>query len=280
MKTTKCLIPLEFCTVIILASANSNAASECPGGFSAGNYLTTGSTTLLSDLPQGTVEFCVYVNQHAVLPSHLRNSCVGKRNAGNPFPPLTFDVDADGRVFANWWPNPEPFVSHNLWSNTPIPAQAWTHVALTWDGVSWRMYVNGRQDGILADSSGLRVASDEVWLGADPWRSELYLDGRLDNVRISNVARLPGTFGTAMDVHTLAVWRLDGSGHDETGSNDLQQVGTITYSQSCDCQLHCINPNEPGVCVPALSEWGLLAMGLLTVAAGMVVVMRRRRVAA
>jgi hypothetical protein len=41
----------------------------------------------------------------------------------------------------------------------------------------------------------------------------------------------------------------------------------------------CIDPNNSGACVPALSEWGLISLGLLTVAGGAAVMMLRRWVA-
>jgi hypothetical protein len=235
----------EFENVVIAAETNvakvlstvDAVGGQCAGGFGSNNYLHTGTTGLLSDLPQGTVEFCVFMDQLAAPPAHLVNSCVGKRDAGNGLPPLTIGIDPAGKIVVNWYPIPSPPESRDLVSESAICPNDWVHVAITWDGAFWRVYICGIEDNAVPDSSGLRAATDRVWLGADPWRPEMTLKGRLDNVRISNIARQPGDFGTALDANTLAVWLLNGSGIDEGGTYDLTEVGLITYSQSCTCSV-------------------------------------------
>lgn len=110
------------------------ADGQCAGGFGAGNHLYREATDLLSDFPQGTVEFCVFLEQHANPPAHLANSCVGKRDAGNGYPPLTIRVRPDGRIFANWYPSPSAPESRDFTSESVIDLKEWVHVAFTWDG--------------------------------------------------------------------------------------------------------------------------------------------------
>ncbi|MDO8629557.1 MAG: IPTL-CTERM sorting domain-containing protein [Phycisphaerales bacterium] len=38
----------------------------------------------------------------------------------------------------------------------------------------------------------------------------------------------------------------------------------------------CIDPNSSGVCIPTLSEWGMMAMAALILSAGGIVIARRR----
>lgn len=172
------------------------------------------------------------------------------------------------------------------------------------------MYINEVEDAALADPSGLRQATDRVWLGVDPWATELTLKGRLDNVRISNIARQPGDFGITVDANTKALWLLDGNGLDETGLYNLVEEGSISWSQSCSCGVgiprgaccdlsdedrpcregvlakDCPEPlswTEGASCsdigcvaIPTVSAWGLVVMTLLVLTAGTVVLRARR----
>jgi hypothetical protein len=94
-----------------------------------------------------------------------------------------------------------------------------------------------------------------------------------------------------ISVGYLAVHPVDGSvystSHVSACVHAWNPNGTLQYNGQ---PLGCYDPllyvgrpivlaEDPLICVPALSEWGLIAMGLLTVAAGTVVMTRRRRAA-
>jgi hypothetical protein len=71
-----------------------------------------------------------------------------------------------------------------------LPARVWTHLALTYDGSTLRLYVNGRPvlriaaTGALAASRGpLRIGGNSVW---GEW-----FRGRIDEVRIYDRALSP-----------------------------------------------------------------------------------------
>jgi len=66
-----------------------------------------------------------------------------------------------------------------------VPLNAWTHVALTYDGAALRLYVNGTQvsttdlAGPMASSTNpLRIGGNSVW--------GEYFKGLIDEVRIYN----------------------------------------------------------------------------------------------
>ena len=72
-------------------------------------------------------------------------------------------------------------------ARAPCALNAWTHVAMTWDGTTQRLFINGTQvatravAGTLPNSTGaLRFGGNNVW-------SEWFA-GRLDEIRIYNRA--------------------------------------------------------------------------------------------
>ena len=82
-------------------------------------------------------------------------------------------------------PSGHLFTTGDLFSNgtAALPLNAWSHLAMSWDGTTQRLYVNGNQvasralAGTLPNSAGvLRFGGNGVW-------SEWFA-GRLDEIRI------------------------------------------------------------------------------------------------
>ena len=71
---------------------------------------------------------------------------------------------------------------------TDMPLKKWTHIAGTYDGKSGegKIYINGALDGEGKIGGNIVPNNDVLWLGrgAGP-----FLQGRMDEVRISNIAR-------------------------------------------------------------------------------------------
>jgi hypothetical protein len=82
---------------------------------------------------------------------------------------------------------------------SPLAQGVWTHVAVTSDGATMRLYLNGVQaataavSGQLAPSAGaLRIGGNTVWQGE-------YFDGTIDDVRIFDRARTGAEVQTDRD---------------------------------------------------------------------------------
>src|SRR4029453_13468134 len=82
-------------------------------------------------------------------------------------------------------PSGHLFTSGDLFSNgtAALPLNTWSHLALTWDGTTLRLWLNGAQvasravSGTLPNSAGpLRFGGNNVW-------SE-WLAGRVDEIRV------------------------------------------------------------------------------------------------
>ena len=118
-----------------------------------------------------------------------------------------------------------------------IPANIWTHVAVTYDGANRRHFINGVQVAIFPEVGALPTNTADVRIGSDvAW--EFSPAGQIDEVRIWNVARtaaeIQSTLTTRLYHPTpglVAVWGLDVNANDGLDRHDgtLEQlVGFLT----------------------------------------------------
>lgn len=86
---------------------------------------------------------------------------------------------------------------------TDVPLKKWTHIAGTYDGKSGdgKIYIDGILDGEGKIGGNITVNNDVLWLGrgAGP-----FLQGRMDEVRISNIAR------SAQEIQELMTKGIEG----------------------------------------------------------------------
>ena len=62
-----------------------------------------------------------------------------------------------------------------------VPQNAWTHIALTWDGTTSTLYQNGRPDGTSATLSRFNIRTfggDQIGTGTETW------EGAMDDIRV------------------------------------------------------------------------------------------------
>ncbi|ABQ92224.1 LamG-like jellyroll fold domain-containing protein [Roseiflexus sp. RS-1] len=122
---------------------------------------------------------------------------------------------------------------------TALLANTWYHIAVTYDGATARVFVNG--------SSGSAVTIGAITQGPFLRIGGLagygFFNGDIDDVRISNVVRYTSTFtppSTAhpADANTRALYRLDeGSGQttaDASGNGYHLTLGTTVNADSAD----------------------------------------------
>ena len=67
------------------------------------------------------------------------------------------------------------------------PVNVWTHVALTYNGATLRLYVNGTQVASQARTGSIQTNSNPLWIGGNSPYGEYFL-GRIDEVRVYNRA--------------------------------------------------------------------------------------------
>lgn len=126
-----------------------------------------------------------------------------------------------------------------------IPLNVWTHVAVTYDGVRRRHYINGElaaefnETGALPSSANpMRIGSDVLW--------NFSPDGDIDEVRLWNVARTTTQIRdslnepiTADQPGLVAVWPLDGNANDIIGARDGAVGGSGVSAQTFPVVFDC-----------------------------------------
>ena len=149
-------------------------------------------------------------------------------------------INTAGNVLAADFEDTGTGLNHPISGTTPIVNDVWYHAAATYDGTTWRLYLNGQPEAALvvgaftprADSIqhaglGAMLTSTGTRLGA--------FQGRLDEVRIWNHARSDAEILAGRDVEIaagtglLGHWGLnEGLGTSTNDSTAPAENGTLT----------------------------------------------------
>jgi chitodextrinase len=81
---------------------------------------------------------------------------------------------------------------------TASPVNAWTHVAVTYDGSILRLYVNGTQVATAVASGTIESSSSPLWIGGNNPYGE-YFQGVIDEARVYNRALSAAEVQAAMN---------------------------------------------------------------------------------
>ena len=73
----------------------------------------------------------------------------------------------------------------NAFASSPLAPNAWSHLALTYDGATLRLYVNGTLAGSQAKTGGILTSTNQLQIGGDSLYGQ-YFNGMIDEVRIYN----------------------------------------------------------------------------------------------
>jgi PKD repeat protein len=79
-----------------------------------------------------------------------------------------------------------------------VPVNAWTHVALTYNGAILRLYLNGAQVASEARSGAIQTNSNQISIGGNMPYGEFF-QGRIDEVRVYNRALDPAEIDDDMN---------------------------------------------------------------------------------
>jgi hypothetical protein len=77
--------------------------------------------------------------------------------------------------------------ANGLGPTTALPTNAWSHIASTWDGATWRFFVNGTQVASKAATAAIPVSNGVLRMGGNNVWSE-WFSGLIDEVRVYNRA--------------------------------------------------------------------------------------------
>src|SRR5262249_13185248 len=79
----------------------------------------------------------------------------------------------------------------------------WTHVAVTYDGTTIRLYVNGAQVSSVPKTGPIATSANPLQIGGDSLYGH-HFQGTIDEVRVYSVARTPDQIPTDMNTPTGA----------------------------------------------------------------------------
>jgi hypothetical protein len=126
-----------------------------------------------------------------------------------PIIPLTswisvIDKDIDRYyLMANAPPNGTPSIggtwasgNHNTTAPSPVPLNAWTHLACTFDGTTARLFVNGTEVASRPETTPITTSDEPVHIGGNFYGE--WFPGRIDEVRIYNRALTEAEIQTDM----------------------------------------------------------------------------------
>jgi hypothetical protein len=132
--------------------------------------------------------------------------------------------------------------NHPVTGATAVPLGEWHHVAATFDGAAWRLYLDGALDGEAATAAVPRGDSIQHFgIGAlfdSTGAPAGALNGAIDEVRVWDHARSADEIADAMytaspsGVGLVGHWSLDDDGSDALGSNDGTIGGAVHEADS------------------------------------------------
>ncbi len=120
-----------------------------------------------------------------------------------------FGIDGASGVLVADFEDMATGLNHPVSGNTVLPIGEWQHAAVTYDGTTWRLYLNGRleaeqpSDGQVPRSDSIQHASLGTSMNSTG-TPEGYFAGTLDEVRIWNYARSLTQIQTAMNSEITA----------------------------------------------------------------------------
>lgn len=144
------------------------------------NYVTVNDSASL-DLTSGmTIEAWLKPNSLADW-----NSVVLKEQTGNLVYALY--ANTDGNV-----PNGEIYSGSNMdiRGSSQLSTNGWSHLAATYDGSTFKFYLNGTEVGNKSVSGTIKTSSNPLRIGGNTIWGE-YFNGLIDEIRIFNKARTP-----------------------------------------------------------------------------------------
>jgi len=159
--------------------------------FDGDDYVDCGSDASLDLTAAITIEAWVYLEGYTFYPSF-----VSKGDVGNYLESYALFHSPTGELACLLNSNGTSGGRTIVWGPV-IPLNTWTHVAVTYDGATMQLYINGSPAGSVGHSGGINVTTDPVMIGQSyrsnyPPYDSTSVDGLLDEVRIWDEALSSG----------------------------------------------------------------------------------------
>ena len=84
------------------------------------------------------------------------------------------------------------------WGSGALPTNTWTHLAVSYDRVTLRLYINGVQAASTPYTGAIATSANPLQIGGDSIYGQ-YFQGLIDEVRVYNRALTPAEIQTDMN---------------------------------------------------------------------------------
>jgi len=135
-----------------------------------------------------------------------------------------------------------------------IPRGVWTHVAVTFDGITRRHYINGELAASFAETGPLPTNTSPIQIGSDVgWVHSP--NGAIDEVRLWNAARtidqIRANLNKRIGAQTglVARWALDANANDSVGGHNGTVQGAGTGFLTFPAGPHCTSSTVGALCL-------------------------------
>ncbi len=151
-----------------------------------------------------------------------------------------FGIDAtSGKLVADFeeaQTGANPSVNHPITGNTVVTSNVWHHAAATYDGTTWRLYLDGNADGSLAVGQPANIAVTSGTAIGSALRTDSsaggFFQGQIDEARIWSSARSQADIQAAMNTEIgptnglLGLWHLNAT----SGTTAVDGAGNATVN--------------------------------------------------
>lgn len=223
------------CVALSLAHCGGSGGSSPTGRalrFEAGRYAFVNAAAFKAAIGAGGFTVEAWVKPDSVNDAYLQGIAVGQDlSTGSRSWGLFLEDLVDGQLSAR------VYVSPAAWSTAKGPvmaveAGAWTHVAMTWNGVGIRAFKNGVEVG-STPQGGSVLPTDILHIGV--WPGEAGFKGLIDELRVWSVPRTDqqiaanrGFIVPPREPGLVGYWRFEEpSGQSLLDSSVLGSTGTL-----------------------------------------------------
>jgi surface glycoprotein (TIGR04207 family) len=122
-----------------------------------------------------------------------------------------------------------PGFNPSITSDSGVPADVWTHVAVVVDGSQWSLYLDGELDSQISTGSTIGSSGNPLHIGANNAGNDRFFEGNVDNLRLWDDARnqseVEDSYDTLLEGDEQALvhyWRFDDPGVSRSRSTEAK----------------------------------------------------------
>jgi RHS repeat-associated protein len=152
----------------------------------------------------------------------------GRYSEGGFNAPVAIQVlGGDGRLLVRMPPAPALISTTDTW-----PAGTWQHLALSWDGARYRLYINGVEEAQLDNAFSIIASTDPITLGHADGFAAAGFAGLLDEPTLYNRALTPAEIAALHAARALGKCTAGHSRADAGADQTVEVSQTVTLDGS------------------------------------------------